>query len=379
MAGPLAGFTVVEISGIGAVPFGGMLLADMGARVIRIDPPAPSAQAGKIAESDLMRRGRESIVLDLKNPDGLNTALSIVEACDAAVEGWRPGVAERLGIGPEECHRRNPKLTYARLTGWGQDGPYAHLAGHDLNYIAISGALSAITAAGERPRPPLNLLGDFAGGGMLMAFGLVCGILEARTSGTGQVIDVSMVDGSALLLAMDYSMANAGRTVERSSMREGSWYYNTYETSDGRFISVAAYEPSFRAELTDVLTRSSDGDFSPEVLERAEADVVDLVRRVVKRKTLQEWTSAFEGHDACFAPVVGSDGTDSDGHLSYRRTYTTDVTGTRQPAPAPRFSRTPAELRKLPPRPGADTDAVLRSIGFTDERIATLQRRGAFG
>jgi alpha-methylacyl-CoA racemase len=380
VSGPLTGYRVVEIAGIGPGPFAAMMLADMGAEVVRVDraeavtggdPGAPS--------KDLLKRGRRSVGVDLKHPDGVETVLKLVEQADGFIEGFRPGVAERLGIGPDVCLARNPRLVYGRMTGWGQDGPYANMAGHDINYIALSGTLSMIGRAGQLPTPPLNLVGDFGGGGLLMAYGIVCGILEAQKSGQGQVIDTAMVDGSALLATMIYSFKALGIwTEERGTnlLDTGSWYYDAYETSDGKYVSFGSIEPQFFAELVRI-TGLADQTPSPVQNDRASwPEMRERLTAIIKTKTRDEWCALMEGTDVCFAPVLGM--TEAPVYpANAARGVFTDIAGEMQPAPAPRFSRTPASIDRPPAHAGQHTSEVLADWGFGEADIAKLKETGA--
>ena len=373
--GPLDGVRVVEIAGIGPGPFCAMLLADMGAEVVRVDRPETAGGAGWPA---LMSRGRRSVVVDLKHERGAEVVLRLVEHADALLEGFRPGVAERLGIGPDDCLARNPRLVYGRMTGWGQDGPLRHAAGHDIAYIALAGALHPIGEPGGAPVPPLNLLGDFGGGGMLLAFGIACGLVEARRSGQGQVVDAAIVDGAALLTTSIHEMVTLGLWEERRGanlLDGGAPYYGVYETSDGEHMAVGALEPRFYGELLDKLglrpdelPPQADRERWPELRERLEA--------VFRTRTRAEWTDVFEGSDACVAPVLGLSEARAHPHNRARGTFML-VDGSPQPAPAPRFSRTAPEPPAPPPVPGQHTDEVLSSGGFDAEEIASLRAAGA--
>ena len=377
--GPLAGVRVVEIAGIGPGPFCAMMLADAGADVVRVD--RASAVWGGDPDSppsDVLARGRRSIGIDLKTPDGVETVLRLAEGADALLEGFRPGVAERLGIGPEDCLARNPRLVYGRMTGWGQDGPYAQAAGHDLNYISLAGVLGAIGRKGQAPVPPLNLVGDFGGGGMYLAFGIVCALLEARSGGRGQVVDAAMVDGAASLMAFVYGMRAMGYwTDERGAnmLDTGAPYYDVYETSDGRYLSVAAIESQFYAELRERL--GLDGPQWDEQNRRDRwPELKAELARVVASKTLDEWCEILEGSDACFAPVLSPADAPDHPHNRARGTFTESF-GVLQPRPAPRFSRTDSSIAGPPPHPGQHTDEILGEIGLDPAAIASLRSSGA--
>lgn len=380
MPGPLAGYRIIELAGIGPAPFGAMMLADMGADVIRVDrPAAPDTRSitGAPASWELLNRGRRSIAVDLKHPDGVATVLALVEHADGLVEGFRPGVVERLGIGPEPCLDRNPRLVYGRMTGWGQDGPNAGLPGHDINYLALSGTLSAIGRLGEAPVPPLNLVADFGGGGLLLAFGVVCALLEARQSGRGQVIDAAMVDGSALLATMIHGLRAAGlwRDERGTNLLDtGAWFYDVYETADGGYLSVGSLEPKFFAEMVRLTGLDNDGStqFDPSTW----PDMKQRLAAVFRTKTRDEWCLLLESTEACVAPVLGMGEAPAHPHNAARRTFV-EVAGVVQPAPAPRFSRTPAAVERPPPHAGQHTNEVLVDWGFDQSEIDRLVAVGA--
>ena len=369
--GPLQGFRVIELAGIGPGPFCGMMLSDMGAEVIRVD-----RVGGRGGRRDVLARNRRSIAVDLKQPAGVEVVLKLAETADALFEGFRPGVTERLGLGPEDCMARNRRLVYGRMTGWGQDGPIAHAAGHDINYIGLAGALHAIGEPGGKPVPPLNLIGDFGGGGMLLAYGLVCGMLEASRSGEGQVIDAAMVDGAAALMAMFFSMAGNGFKDQRGSnmLDGGAHFYNTYETKDGEYVCVGAIEPQFYAELVEKSGVDANR-FGPQMDAGQWAPFKDELAEVFKQKTRDEWCAIMEGSDVCFAPVLSILEAPQHPHNKHRATFV-DVDGVTQPAPAPRFSRTQAEISHAARPPGADTRDVLADIGFDESKISALEEQG---
>jgi alpha-methylacyl-CoA racemase len=377
--GPLAGTTIIEIAGIGPGPYCGMLLADLGADVIRVDR-AGAVQGGdpERPPADLLNRGRRSVGVDLKSPEGAGVVLDLVERADALFEGFRPGVAERLGIGPDECLARNPRLVYGRMTGWGQDGPYAPTAGHDINYISLAGALDPIGRRGEAPVPPLNLVGDFGGGGLMLAFGLVAGLLEARTSGRGQVIDAAMVDGAASLMTMTHSFRAMGIwNDERGTnmLDTGAPFYDVYETADGGYVSIGSIEPQFYAELLRLT--GLEGEELPWQHERAQWPAMkERMAEVFRTKTRAEWCEIMEGSDVCFAPVLPIAEAVEHPHNVARGTFV-EVAGITQPGPAPRFSRTAGEIRRPPPHAGQHTDEVLAAAGFDADRIAKLREAGA--
>ena len=374
--GPLAGVRVVELAGIGPSPFAAMLLADLGADVVRIDRPGEASLPVPLPpELDLLRRGRPSVSLDLKHPDGLATALALVERADVLVEGYRPGVAERLGLGPDECLARNPRLVYGRMTGWGQDGPLAQAAGHDIGYVAITGALHAIGRAGGPPQVPVNLVGDFGGGALYLVVGVLAALLEARTSGRGQVVDAAIVDGTAHLSALVVGLVSAGLWSDQRGtnlLDTGAPFYDVYETSDGGFVAVGPLEPAFYAELLRLLEIT---DAAPDRLDPRQWPVLRaLLAETFGRRTRDEWTALFEGSDACVEPVLSYVEAPTHPHLAARGTYV-EHHGMVQPAPAPRFSRTPARLGTPPSTPGADTRTALAAWGI--EGVDALLASGA--
>jgi alpha-methylacyl-CoA racemase len=377
--GPLHGVKVIEIAGIGPGPFCGMMLSDMGAEVLRVvRPPAAGANSSRDPATDVLARGRPSVAIDLKHPQGAETVLRLVERADVLTEGFRPGVVERLGIGPEACLARNPRLIYGRMTGWGQTGPIAHSAGHDINYIALAGVLHAIGRKGEAPVPPLNLIGDFGGGGMLLAFGIVCALLERSQSGQGQVIDAAMVDGAALLMAAWHGALHAGNWREErgaNAVDGGAPYYDTYETADGKYVAIGSLEPQFYTELLRLtgldaapLPERSNRDAWPELHARLSA--------VFRTKTRDEWCAIMEGSDVCFAPVLSMSEAYAHPQNMARNTFI-DVAGVRQPAPAPRFSRSVAEVSSPPASPGEHTDVALRDWGLSESDAQSLRSEGA--
>jgi alpha-methylacyl-CoA racemase len=376
--GPLQGVKIVELAGIGPGPFAGMLLSDMGADVVRIDRAQQVTGDFSKPNLEALYRGRRSIGVDLKHPDGVETVLRLVESADALLEGFRPGVTERLGIGPDVCLARNPKLVYGRMTGWGQDGPYAQAAGHDINYIGLAGALAHFGRAGSKPTPPINLVGDFGGGAMFLAFGIVCGLLEAQRSGQGQVIDAAMVDGSALLMTMMWGLKAIGFWDEALGVNvldSGAPFYDTYETKDGKFVSLGSLEPQFYAELVNRLGLG-DADL-PAQMDRARwPELADCFTELFKTKTRDEWCEILEHSDACFAPVLTMSEAADHPHIKHRATVITRD-GVDQPAPAPRFSRTTAEVQRSAPWPGQHTDEALRDWGFDADAIVKLRDAGA--
>lgn len=378
MSGPLQGVRVVELAGIGPSPYACMLLADAGADVIRLvrATPAGAEQAGP--HWDVLNRSRPSVAVDLKQPAAASLVLDLVERADALVEGFRPGVAERLGVGPEDCWARNPRLVYGRMTGWGQDGPLASAAGHDIDYIALSGALWSVGRRGENPVAPLNLVGDFGGGGMLLAFGIAAALVEAGRSGRGQVVDAAMTDGSASLMTMIYAFRQFGWwSEERGSniLDSGAHFYEVYETADGRFFAVGAIEPQFYAELLKGLGLA--GEELPDQMDRSQWPAMkERFAGIFRSRTRDEWCAVFEGTDACAAPVLSPWEAHQHPHNAARRTFV-EVEGIVQPAPAPRFSRTPGEVSRPPSHPGADTDEALAAWGVDAAAVAALREAGA--
>ncbi|MBM3717975.1 MAG: CoA transferase [Actinobacteria bacterium] len=368
MAGPLSGYRIIEIAGIGPGPFAAMLLADMGAEVIRVDRaqavrgPAPDKPAG-----DLMLRGRRNIAVDLKNPDGVETLLRLVEKADAIIEGFRPGVMERLGVGPDACLARNPRIVFGRMTGWGQEGMYAQAAGHDINYIALAGALAHFARRGEAPVPPLNMVGDFGGGGMFLAYGVVCALLEAHKSGKGQVVDTAMVDGAAVLMTMFWSFKSMGIFNENAPgtnlLDTGAHFYDVFECSDGRYISLGSIEPQFYAELMRLTGLGSDPEFAKQMDQSMWPVLKERLRGIFRTKSRDEWCAIMEATDVCFAPVLTLSEAAAHPHNEERRTFV-DVNGHVQPAPAPRFSRTIPEIGRASAHPGQHTAEVLRDWGI---------------
>lgn len=376
--GPLSGLRIIELEGLGPAPFAGMMLADMGAEVISIT--RKSAPADAKVENSISERGKKSIALNLKDPRAIEAVLKLCESADALIEGFRPGVTERLGIGPEECMARNPKLVYGRMTGWGQTGPMSQMAGHDINYISLSGALHAIGRAGEKPVPPLNLVGDFGGGGMYLAFGVVSALLEAARSGKGQVVDTSMVEGSASLMHMMYGSLNTGMfdwQDERgvNLLDTGAHFYDTYETRDGKYMSVGPIEPQFYHLLKEKM-ELDDAEFEPQFDMARWPALKDRLTEVFLTKTRDEWCEIFDGTDACVAPILSMTEAPQHPHNVARKSFI-EIDGHIQPGPAPKFSRTAPEVTKGAPRRGGDTESVLNSVaGYDEATIAALRADG---
>ena len=374
--GPLNGYTVLELAGIGPAPMGGMVLADMGAEVIRIDR---AGNAPGLHMKDVSTRGKKSVALNLKDPAGIETLLRMVENADVIIDPFRPGVCEKLGIGPDVCLQRNPRIVFARMTGWGQEGPLAHAAGHDINYISITGALYAIGHKDEKPVAPLNLVGDMGGGGMLLVNGILAALLETANSGKGQVIDAAMVDGAAQLMWMFHGFQSMGmwdETQRGSNMLDGgSHFYDTYECADGEYISIGSIEPQFYALLKEKANLSED-DFGDQNNAAKWPEMKAKITEVFKQKTQSQWCEIMEGTDVCFAPVLNF--MDAPKHPANvaRQTYI-EVDGLTQPAPAPRFSRTPSEVRNSGSDAGADTRSVLSAMGFAESELEDLKNTGA--
>ncbi len=379
--GPLHGLKIIELAGIGPCPMCAMLLAELGADVVRVDRVTDSGLGIDMApEYHLLNRSRPSIAVDLKHPTGTETVLCLVERADALIEGFRPGVTERLGLGPEDCAARNPRLVYGRVTGWGQEGPLARAAGHDLNYIALTGALDAIGRRGGPPTPPLNLVGDYGGGALYLALGVVAALYEARESGQGQTVDAAMIDGAASLMTSAYALRAAGISDGprgENVLDSGAHFYDVYETSDGRYISVAPVEPKFYAELLDRI--GLEPDDAPHSANRADwPESKARLAALFRTRTRDEWRDILEGTDACFAPVLGMDEAHRHPHNAARGTFV-ERDGIVQPNAAPRFDRTPGAIRCSPPAPGSGTGAVLADWGFTSAEIDVLAARGVIG
>ena len=377
MGGPLAGLKILEIAGIGPGPFAGMMLADHGADVIRIERPgaAPSP-------TDILARNRRVIALDLKHPDGAAVLRDLARHADGLIEGFRPGVMERLGVGPDVLLAANPRLVFGRMTGWGQTGPLARTAGHDIDYIAVAGALHAYGRAGQAPTPPINMVGDFGGGGMLLAFGMVSALLHAARTGQGQVIDCAMVDGAALLMSMIWSMRAAGFWRDERGVNlldTGAHFYDTYETADGKHMAVGAIEPQFYAELRRLAGLEDDRALDSQMDFASWPALKQRVAAAFRTRTRDEWTRIFDGTDACVSPVLSMAEAPSYAHNAERGTFV-EASGVVQPAPAPRYSATPTGTPVMATgKTGGDIDAVLAGAGYTDEKIAALKQARIVG
>jgi alpha-methylacyl-CoA racemase len=379
--GPLAGLRIVELAGIGPGPMAAMLLGDMGAEVIRVDRVVATDPIFDMEPRfDVVSRGRRSLALDIRKPEGLQVLLRLIDTCDGLIEGFRPGVAERLGFGPDVCLQRNPRLVYGRMTGFGQDGPLSRAAGHDINYISLTGALHAIGRKGDKPLPPLNLVGDYGGGTMFLAFGMLCALVERARSGKGQVVDAAMVDGAATLMAPFFGFFEAGIWNTRAGdnlLDSGTPFYDTYETRDGRHVSFGALEAKFFATFADLagldarfVKGQQDQALWPEMRRTLEA--------LFRSRTRDEWVQLLEGTDACVAGILDFREAAAHPHNRARNAFV-EIGGVVQPAPAPRFDRTPAATPKPPPQIGADTGDVLTALGLSDAEIAGLREKGIVG
>ncbi|MFE9694886.1 CaiB/BaiF CoA transferase family protein [Micromonospora sp. NPDC005806] len=375
--GPLAGVRVIELAGIGPGPFAAMMLADLGADVVRVDRTAPGG-FGSIP-GDLLNRNRRSLAVDLKTAEGREVVLALVAGADALLEGFRPGVTERLGLGPDDCHAVNPRLVYGRMTGWGQDGPLARTAGHDIDYLALTGALHGIGRAGERPVPPMNLLGDFGGGGMMLALGVVAALHAVRGGAPGQVVDAAIVDGVSVLATQIHALRRFGMWQDPRGVNlldGGAPFYDTYECADGRHLAVGALEPQFYDELVRLTGFPLDGDEAPDRTDPANWPALRAAwARLFRTRTRDEWADLLAGSDACVAPVLDWAEAPEHPHLAARGVFV-EHDGLAQPAPAPRFSATPTSVRRPPPQPGQHTDELLAEAGFDAERIAALRAAG---
>lgn len=378
--GPLKGVRVLEMAGLGPGPFCAMMLADMGAEVLRIERPGAARPFALDPRLDLLRRGRPAIALDLKKSEGVEAVLALCTGADALIEGFRPGVMEKLGLGPDACLGRNPRLVYGRMTGWGQDGPLAPRAAHDIDYIALTGALDAIGEAGRNPPPPLNLVADFGGGGMLLAFGVLCALLETRESGQGQVVDAAMIDGVAAMMTTFYGLHAMGLWSGGRGgnlLDGGAHFYGTYETRDGKYVAIGAIEPQFYAEL--IAGAGLDADKFVDQFDAARwPEMKAALGAAIKTRTRDEWAALFADSDACVAPVLTFLEAPGHPHHQARGTYA-EIGGVVQPAPAPRFSRTAPDLPEPPREVGEGADDALAAWGMTRDEIAALRAAGALG
>ncbi|HEX4891589.1 MAG TPA: CaiB/BaiF CoA-transferase family protein [Alphaproteobacteria bacterium] len=373
MSGPLSGVKIIEFQGIGPAPFCGMLLSDMGADVVRIDRKARNGTGTKF---DIGGRGRRSISLDLKKPEAIETCLKLVEKADILFEGFRPGVMERLGLGPDLCLARNKRLVYGRMTGWGQDGPYSQMAGHDINYIAITGALRSCARPGEKPVHPLNLVGDFGGGALYLAVGLLAALHSAKVSGLGQVVDCSMTDGAASLMSMFYGMSAAGSwsdEVGNNLLDGGAPFYDSYLCSDGNYISIGSIEPQFYAELLEKLGLSDDPDFRKQMDKSRWPALKQRLTSIFKTRTRDEWSAIMENTDICYGPVLTLKEALKHPHNVARKTFV-EVEGVPQPAPAPRFSRTVSKIQSPPAVVGQHTESALQDWGLSAAEVEALRK-----
>jgi len=378
MSGPLSGFQIIELAGLGPAPFCGMVLADLGAEVVRVDRTTRTSEAATPpVVHDVLNRGKRSIGVNLKDPAGVEVVLDLVAEADGLIEGFRPGVTERLGLGPAPCLARNQKLVYGRMTGWGQDGPMSGMAGHDIDYIAISGVLGSVGYT-DGPVPPLNLVGDFGGGGMLLTVGMLAAILRARSSGEGQVVDAAMVDGAALLMASHHGFVADGwwngNQRESNLLDGGAPFYTTYRTSDNRFVAVGALEPQFFGELLEKLGLVAS-ELPPQLDRKGWPELREAFGDVFVTRSREEWSRVFEGSDACVAPVLSMSESAEHSHLRARSTFTI-VDGVVQPSTAPRFSATPAHIDAPPASPGEHSEAILVALGYTSNQIGMLRDTG---
>jgi len=376
--GPLEGFTIIELAGIGPGPFAAMMLADMGANVVRVDRMAQSGLGiTRSSRQNVLNRGRRSIAVDLKQPDAVEIVLRMVAKADGLIEGFRPGVTERLGLGPDACLAKNPKLVYGRMTGWGQTGPLAKVAGHDINYVALSGVLHAIGEQGGRPVPPLNLVGDFGGGGMLLAAGMLAAMLQAGRSGKGQVVDAAMVEGAALLAASIYGLHGAGQwSDDRGSnfLDGGAHNYTTYETADSKWVAIGSLEDKFHKQLFELT--GLDEEIPPQYAPGDWSRLKERLTAIFKTKTRDEWCAVMEGTDVCFAPVLSMAEAPGHPHNQARGSFI-ELAGITQPGPAPKFSGTPGGVQRLPPKLGEHTNEILAEFGVQDAEVAQLMASGA--
>lgn len=377
--GPLTGYRVIEFAGIGPGPMCAMLLSDMGAEVLRIDRTSAAGLGISMrTKFDLLNRGRRSVAFDLKKPEAIEAVMRLVEKADALIEGFRPGVMERLGLSPDHCLARNPRLVFGRMTGWGQEGPLAEAAGHDINYIALTGALHSIGRTGDRPLPPLNLVGDFGGGALYLALGVVAALLEAQKSGKGQVVDAAMVDGASSLMTAIYGIKAAGMWTNNRGenlLDTGAHFYEVYETSDGKFVSIGSIEAKFYEELLD-LSGLKDQELPNQMDRTAWPALKQQLAKIFKSKTRDQWCKIMEGSDVCFAPVLSMEEAPKHPHNRHRDTFV-EVEGVVQPGPAPRFSRTPGKVQRPPASPGEHSEEALRDWGFSSVELEKLRAQGA--
>jgi alpha-methylacyl-CoA racemase len=382
MTGPLKGVRIIEIASIGPGPFCGMMLTDHGAEVIRVERPGgPRAGIDRDFSKDVLGRSRKSIIVDMKTPEGVAVIRDLARTADGLIEGFRPGVMERLGLGPDVLLADNAKLVYGRMTGYGQDGPWAQAAGHDINYIALAGALHAFSRATEKPMPPLNMVGDFGGGGLMLAFGMVSAILHARASGQGQVIDCSMTDGTAVLMAMIRGLLGMGvwRDERGANILDGAApFYDTYETKDGKFVAIGSIEPQFYALLRKLTGLAEDPSFDKQMDQASWPALKAKVAAIFRTKTRDEWDTLLGKTDVCYAPVLSLTDSLEHEHNKARGTFVTSG-GVTQPMPAPRYSATKTEAPTMPTKPGANTDEVLRALGYDSAKIAGLKAGAAIG
>ena len=376
--GPLKGMRIVELAGIGPTPFAGMMLSDMGAEVIRVDRVGGSGNP-VASQSGPMERGKRTVAFDLKQPEGVEAVLRLVEASDGLFEGFRAGVAERLGVGPDACLARNPKLVYGRMTGWGQSGPLADRAGHDINYISLAGPLAHIGRTGQPPSVPLNLIGDFGGGSVFLVLGMVAALLEVARGGDGQVVDAAMVDGAAYLLSPLYAAHASGFWTDdygTNFLDSGAYFYEVYGTSDGKWLAVGAIEPQFHAEFMTGIGLA-DADDLPDQMDRDRwSEMKRRVGEIIATRTLDEWVEVFDGTDACVTPVLNMGQTPAHAHALARDSFF-QFSGVTQPRPAPRFDGTPSEPAATSQLPGADTNSVLAELGYSAEEVEALRSSGA--
>jgi|TARA_B110000908_G_C10240539_1_gene445819 alpha-methylacyl-CoA racemase len=375
--GPLSGIKVIELKGIGPGPYAGMLLADMGAEVIVVERSRQPNGIASASKDDISSRGKKSIALNLKNPEGVETLLKLIESADMLLEGFRPGVTERLGIGPDICHARNPRLIYGRLTGWGQTGPLAKVAGHDINYISIAGALGSIGTP-DTPVPPLNLVGDYAGGSLFLVMGMLAALIERNHSGTGQVIDAAITDGTASLMTVLYSLHNMGEWIPKRSsnlLDGGAHFYGVYETADKKFVSVGSIEPQFYKLLIEKAQLDPD-KFADQYDQENWPELKKLLEKIFKTKTRQQWCDLLDGSDACFSPVLDFTEAPEHPHNIARSTFI-KIDGTVQPGTVPKFSRSTSHLPSAPKSEGSDTESVLKELGLSDIDIENLVKFGA--